>query len=633
MSPAFNIQHVERHFQLLCEVSQLVVGASSPEELGAQLTEAVRLALHADVCIVRELRGSGLELIGMSGAPSHLIKQTIPSNVGLGHRMVEERIPLAIVNTDVDPTTARLQGEAKRTPRHFVFKSFAGAPMIVRGEVVGVIGVFMVNEVREFDDEELDHLQMIASQVGVSFLNHRLYEELRVKNCQLLEEAVARERAAAYAQDSLLYDGLTGLPRRKLFLEHLQRAMQRSSGERAVHVLYLDCDRFNAINQKYGHNAADSLLTEIAIRLQAFLDENSMVSRIDSDEFVIMLEGDRECDIMRNWLSALVRELDRVYHVEENEVLVSFSIGVCEHAESAIDAEEALRHSHSAMIRAKEMGRNQVVHFTQELLRDTTVSLNLEMDIRRAHERGEIKVVYQPIWNADTGRVHGLEALARWTHPLRGNIPPSVFIPIAEQSGVIRALGWKVFYDAFGDMARWRNEGNTDINLYINVSAWQIAEDGFTKRLAAHLADYGVPGHHVRLEITESSLLHPGSLSHSVIREITELGVHLVVDDFGVGYSSLSYLHRLPVSVLKIDKSFTSRIEEVEGERLIRTIVQMAETLGLEVVMEGIETTEQFVACRELGIPWVQGFLFGRPVDAKRALESFQRQISLPDQP
>jgi diguanylate cyclase (GGDEF)-like protein len=430
---------------------------------------------------------------------------------------------------------------------------------------------------------------------------------------------VASERADAddAARRLALTDPLTGLPNRVLFADRLDHALTRARRDGTqVAVLLLDVDQFKLVNDSLGHDAGDELLTAIAPRLLAAVRESDTVARLAADEFAVLCEGiqeDTDAIALGERIGASLRE---PVPVQGRQLFVTASTGVVVSNDGAETTPELLSHADAAMYRAKEAGRGRVVLY-DELTRGGWVDrLRMETDLRLALERGELSLVYQPIVDLRDGRTRCVEALLRWNHPERGPIGPDVFIPVAEETGLIVEIGRWVLETAVAQVAEWQRTqpGARGLGVTVNVSGRQLFHESLVGDVERVAAESGIAPGTLGLEITESVLMDEGDAA-TVLEALRARGARLSLDDFGTGYSSLSYLKRFPLDTLKIDRSFVSGLGTGQDDTaLVATIVSMAGSLGLEVVAEGVETEEQLRRLRELGCDRAQGFLLARPL-------------------
>ncbi|MGE5491464.1 MAG: EAL domain-containing protein [Actinomycetota bacterium] len=415
------------------------------------------------------------------------------------------------------------------------------------------------------------------------------------------------------------YDTLTGLPNRVLAHDRLLHTMghSRRNGTRAA-AMYIDLDNFKQVNDTLGHNAGDALLQQAAARLQAAMRDEDTVARLGGDEFLIVLNGLAHGDDTSNIAEKIVSAFAAPFQVEDRELVTSPSIGIAIYPDDGTDATELLRNADLAMYEAKEAGRNTYRFFDRKMNADAVERMNLLGKLRGAAERGELVLHYQPQVDLHTGAVVGAEALLRWYHPELGLVPPGRFIPIAEDSGLIVPIGTWVLQEACRQAVAWQRAGLPPVVVAVNLSAVQFRTPEIYDTVVSALEESGLDARWLELEITESILIRD---TESVLEKATrlkELGLKLSIDDFGTGYSSLSYLKRFPVDKLKVDRSFVRDMAtDPEDAALVQAIVQMAKTLGLKTIAEGVETQAVLDHLRLSHCDEVQGFFFGRPMPAE----------------
>jgi len=413
------------------------------------------------------------------------------------------------------------------------------------------------------------------------------------------------------------HDPLTDLPNRALCLDHLNKAMQQAerSGKH-VGVLFIDLDRFKNINDSLGHHIGDGLLRSVAQRLLDSVRAGDTVSRIGGDEFVIIFHAIAGRDEIEHIVNKrMIPAVRRPHDVDGAELVVSCSVGVAVYPEDGSDVETLMRNADAAMYQAKFVGRNNAQFFTAEMNRHARERGELEQDLRDVIDRGELQLVYQPRIDARTSRMVGVEALLRWNHPVHGRISPSRFIPIAEESGHIIAIGYWVFAEACRQQVRWREQGFGDIFISVNLSACQFRDQQLIESLRSSLDEHGADPSFIELELTETLLMEDMENTIRILHGIKALGVSLAVDDFGTGYSSLNYLYRFPIDKLKIDRSFVGdMLDDPKDLAITQAIIGLGHTLGLRVVAEGVEEVEQGVALAASGCDELQGYYFSVPV-------------------
>jgi len=420
-----------------------------------------------------------------------------------------------------------------------------------------------------------------------------------------------------------LHDPLTGLPNRVLLNDRIEQALARSSRMRGmVVVMFLDLDLFKVVNDSLGHHAGDELLIDVAQRLKSAVRSGDTLARFGGDEFVVMCEDVTE-DEVNAIADRITSSLRQSFTSDDRNVTVTASIGVAV-ATANSTPQTLLRDADVAMYRAKEHGRNQVVMFDEAMHEQANERLLDAVGLRRALEHDEFRVVYQPILDIATGRTIGMEALIRWEDPERGLVPPGMFIPAAEETGLIAPIGEWVLDVALSDVKDWHDEfGLNDIWVAVNISSRQLLSPTLVDEVQRSLYEAGVPASCLQLEITESAVMTDLAPVLDVLAQLRRLGVSLAVDDFGTGYSSLAYLKRLPVTTLKIDRAFVSGlggIEDAFDRPIVDAIIKMAQSLGLDVIAEGVETPGQLDALSDLGGQFAQGFLWARPMTADDAV-------------
>ncbi|MFL6197404.1 MAG: EAL domain-containing protein [Thermoanaerobaculia bacterium] len=433
-----------------------------------------------------------------------------------------------------------------------------------------------------------------------------------------------RKRAEEKLLHDALHDELTGLPNRALFMDRLRQAMDRSrrEPERLAAVLFLDLDRFKIVNDSLGHLVGDDLLVQISAMLASALRPSDTIARVGGDEFAVLLEGGRDVGDAVRVAERIHERLAAPINLGGHEVVVTASLGIAVHTSEYERPEDLLRDADTAMYRAKSSGRACHVVFNRVMHRFVMARLQLETDLRRALERGQLRVHYQPFVDLATDEVIGFEALLRWLHPRRGLLPPEEFLSVAEETGLIVPIGRYVLVEGCRQIREIQRKHPElpKLKLSVNLSNKQFFQADLFDQIEEALATSGLDPGCLGLEITEGVIIRHAESAASRFSRLKSLGVQLYLDDFGKGYSSLNYLHRFPMDILKIDRSFVSRIEEAEGNlAIVRAIVTLAHQLGMEVVAEGIQNEGQQTRLRALGCEYGQGFYLSEPVPADRA--------------
>jgi diguanylate cyclase (GGDEF)-like protein len=439
-----------------------------------------------------------------------------------------------------------------------------------------------------------------------------------------VEERTAElEEAKARAQHLADHDALTGLPNRRLLEDRLTQALALSYRNRKnTAVMFVDLDRFKNINDSLGHSVGDALLKDVAGRLVKQLRVGDTICRIGGDEFVVVLpEVKRSADVA-HVAQKVIEQLSQPVIVEERELVVTCSIGIAIYPDDGRDAESLIRNADAAMYHAKELGRANYQFFTEQMNQAASRRLHLENDLRRAVAKDELRVHYQPIVDAASGRIAAHEALVRWQHPERGLVLPAEFIQLAEETGIILKIGEWVLAEA----CRWSTfiGAERGLQIAVNLSARQFNDPNLPKVVARALKETGLPPRLLELEITESTAMQQTDVTLRTLKKLKQLGVSIAIDDFGTGYSSLSYLRRFPVDKVKIDRSF---VAEVPGDRdqgaIVSAIIALAHALQIRVVAEGVETDAQRDFLKSCGCDFIQGYLVGRPADADSAAKEY----------
>jgi len=450
------------------------------------------------------------------------------------------------------------------------------------------------------------------------------------------EERAARERALrteeARVYQLAFFDALTGLPNRALFEDRLAVSLsQARRAGRGVALLFLDLDKFKIINDTLGHPAGDRVLKGVADRLLACLRESDTAAHWSGDEFTILLTdlGAEQAEVAQGALMVAEKirhALAEPLALDPHAVRVTGSLGIALCPWDAATGTDLIRHADTAMYHVKGQGRDACKFFTAEMTLAMRQRLSLETGLRYAIERGELALDYQPQADAATGRWVGVEALLRWEHPDQGWLLPSTFISLAEENRQILTIGDWVLREVVRQVGAWRAEGLSVPRLAVNVSPVEIRQPDFVERIQAALKEIGPPGLCLEIEITESVLMEDSETMHAQLGAIRDLGVKLCIDDFGTGYSSLRYLKHWPIDIVKLDQSFIRDLSENAVDRaIVRAILTLAEALGMDVIAEGVETSEQLAVLRESGCEVCQGYYFGHPMPAARIAETLRR--------
>jgi diguanylate cyclase (GGDEF)-like protein/PAS domain S-box-containing protein len=431
------------------------------------------------------------------------------------------------------------------------------------------------------------------------------------------------------------HDSLTGLANRLRFMDRLEHALERAkrNGGKQVTVLYMDLDYFKNVNDDMGHSAGDALLRLVAERVQLCIRSTDTAARLGGDEFAILLEDHHDPEQALITAERILQQMKLSFHIGDREVYISASIGVVVADPHKMTSEEIIRDADVAMYDAKENGRGRIQLFEPNMQLSLVERLALSQDLNGSVDRDELEVYYQPTLHLDTKRIAGFEALIRWNHPERGQLQPTTFISLAEESGFIHDLGSFVLTEACRQGKEWqaRYPEPGGFTMSVNVSARQVQKPGFVRLVRETLDRTGFDPRSLILEITETVLIrHPLDVI-GTLEQLKALGLHLALDDFGTGYSSLSYLKRFPIDILKIDRTFIEGMDESDRDRmLVQTVIDLGHTLKLDIVAEGIERNEQLKSLQQLHCALGQGYLFARPLDAHSAEAMLRDQSARP---
>ncbi len=411
------------------------------------------------------------------------------------------------------------------------------------------------------------------------------------------------------------HDVLTGLPNRALLLDRLESAINRAHrNDSLVALMMVDIDNLKLINETLGHHNGDKLIQSVANRLNKSIRETDTLSRSGGDEFNLVIENLHNLEDIGLLAAKYSSTIEHELTIQDQQIHIKASIGISVYPQDGTDIGSLLSHADAALYRAKEMGGNVYEFYLPELSKKAKRRLTLENNLRRAIEERQLLVYYQPKIDLNNNVASGMEALVRWNHPEHGIIPPDEFIPIAEETGLIIQLGQIVIEDACQQFKQWQDANYPVTNISINVSARQFKEQDLVGLLSDMLSRYQLNPQHIELELTESTLLKHENHAESKLNQLSKMGVIISIDDFGTGYASLSYLKRLPIDVLKIDRSFTDGIlKDADDIAIVNAIEGLARGLGLKLVAEGIETEEQLKKIKSMGIDFGQGYLWSPP--------------------
>ncbi|MDQ1372923.1 MAG: hypothetical protein QOJ09_261, partial [Actinomycetota bacterium] len=453
---------------------------------------------------------------------------------------------------------------------------------------------------------QVECLELLAGQAGVALRNGTLLGQL--------QDAHQRLEHQAY------HDALSGLPNREYFSQRLAATLRDAEAGQRAAVMFLDLDRFKAVNDTLGHEVGDDLLVAVAGRLQRAVRAGTLVARIGGDEFTVLMPNVDKDARAERLAERICQSLSAPFKLGRNEVVISTSVGIALSQGSSVGAGELMRRADVAMYKAKSRGPANWQHWSPELDGATAERMQMETELRRAVERDQLTLVFQPIGSVRHRRITGVEALVRWRHPQRGLVGPDDFIPLAEDSGLINEVGHWVLEQACAQAQKWVTKfPGRRLSIAVNVSPRQLARPGFVAELQGVLAATGLDPRRLVLEMTERVLA--GEESREQLKAVRALGVRIALDDFGQGQASMSYLKRFKVDILKIDKSFLHGASDNRNLAILKSMITLARDLGIAVVAEGVETADQFEQLRALECDSMQGYWFHMPMPESEVTE------------
>jgi diguanylate cyclase len=463
---------------------------------------------------------------------------------------------------------------------------------------------------------ELEGLRKDGSEFPIELSLASWTEDGNVFFSSIIRDITVRKRNEAKINQMIYRDPLTGLPNRLLLNDRLAQALdQANNNKQTLGIMFIDLDRFKYINDTLGHAVGDELLIEVAKRVEACVGNVDTVSRQGGDEFIVLMPNTTSDEVTKK-AQKIIEAFSHSVMVNEQELFVTPSIGISMYPGDGRDIETLIKNADTAMYRVKEQGKNNFQFYTPEMNEDVTKKMQLEVGLRKALERNEFHIVYQPQIDVMTGQMIGAEALLRWEHPEWGSISPAEFIPIAEETGLILQIGEWVLRGACLQNKKWQDDGFPQVRVAVNISSRQFQQSDLVERVREILKETGLAPEYLELELTES-IIQDSKYAVAKMQQLKEMGIHLSIDDFGTGYSSLSYLKTFPIHTLKIDRSFTRNIyADPKDASLVETIISMAHNLNLKVIAEGVETEEQLQFLQQKQCNEAQGYFFSRPITA-----------------
>ena len=466
------------------------------------------------------------------------------------------------------------------------------------------------------NDDQTVALSAVKTGAQDYLVKGKLDRELLLRSMQY---SIERKRYQEQLEYQANYDALTGLPNRNLLHDRLRQSVYAQRFVRSIGVVFLDIDHFKFVNDSLGHNTGDKLLQQVAERLLESVRDGDTVARLGGDEFILILNDQTGQEVIYRAMQRIISRITEPVEIDGQELLVTASAGISLYPQDGPDVETLLKNADAAMYRAKEKGRNNFQFYTAEMNRQVNERLKMESSLRRALERNELELYYQPRIRVADGALVGCEALLRWQHPELGLTLPERFIGLAEETGLIIPIGEWVIRTACARARTWQKSGAAPLSVSVNLSMRQFRQEALSSAVDDALRVSGLDARLLEMELTESLVMQDTEAAIRVLERLREIGVKLSVDDFGTGHSSLSYLTRLPISALKIDQSFVQAIKGTgeSGEGIVaQAIISLGHNLNLKVVGEGVETPVQFDFLKRHSCDEVQGYHFGRPMPA-----------------
>jgi diguanylate cyclase (GGDEF)-like protein len=536
--------------------------------------------------------------------------------------------------------------------------SWLGVPLELQGKICGVLAIQSYIDSISYNDSDLNLLSFVANHICDAINRRKLSDDMLTMNKKLqqshlkLEEKVQQrtnelvksnfelhnllrkqEKIQTKLSHDALHDNLTGLPNRTLFIDRLLQAMHRHSSRDKLKfaVLFIDLDRFKVVNDSLGHLTGDLLLKEVALRLEKTMRLCDSIARFGGDEFCILLEGDINHALTIKIAERIIREISEPYTLQGYEIFTSPSVGITLCQPYYHDPEEILRDADAAMYQAKSLGKACYAIFDVSMHKNALMRLRLEADLRVAVKEDELEAYFQPIVDLNTRQTVGFEALSRWNHHELGFVNPEEFITISEETGLIQQLGIQILTKALNELSKWRqlDKSYEKLTVSVNLSPVQLEDENLLSDIIQLLSDFNLPTNSLKLEITEGVLIDRFEIAREILNQFNESGIKIMLDDFGTGFSSLSYLHHFPIKIVKIDRSFINNMfNEDTDMAIIKSVEKLSSGLNMKVVAEGIENEQQYEKLRELNIAYGQGYLLSKPMPPEQVIEYLSQSFN-----
>lgn len=592
-------------FTILSNIDKLILSDTQSEDIYSTVLKNIHDVAPCDIASI-----TVLEHDAATKGKTYLSDKTHFSNSNLRISLSDEDIETLKSPTSYNDMLQQAKGQHFLAPiKDFGAEHVCVFPVTVHEKISAIISLGFTSEVT-LNEEDIQQVRNIADRIAVAL------------------SAVAREKKL-YHQSH--YDKLTSLPNRQLIGIRLEQEIKHCFREdSSMAILFLDLDHFKRVNDTLGHAIGDTLLQEVAKRLLNCVRDADTVARLGGDEFTIMLTGSLDSRDISEIADNIIIELEKPFIINRHEIFIGTSIGISVFPTDGITETELFKNADTAMYRVKEQGRGTHLFFEEKMNIEEVERANLERDMRHALERNEFSLYYQPIINIKTSNIVGVEALIRWHHPSKGMIPSSKFIAIAEETGIIEKIGDWVLRTACNQLSDWEENNVILERIAVNISSRQFIQKDFEEKVSNILKETNIAADKLELEITETLLMDERVDSIKILDKLNNKNIHLSIDDFGTGFSSLSYLKRFPVNTLKIDRSFMHDVpNDDDAKSIVKSIITLAHTLNLSVIAEGIESGEQLAILYENNCDYAQGFFFSKPLSAANFEKFYLKQNNI----
>ena len=592
-------------FTILSDIDKSILSNTHGEEIHITVLQNLQDIAPCDIASI-----TVLEHDAPNRGKTYLSDKIISSENSSRILLSDEDIKTLHSPTNYNDMLQQAEGKHFLAPiKEFGAEHVCVFPVTVHEKISAIISLGFISKIT-LNEEDIQQVRNIADRIAVAF------------------SAVARDKKL-YHQSH--YDSLTNLPNRQLISIRLEQEIKHClRKDSSMAILFLDLDHFKKVNDTLGHSIGDILLQQVAMRLKKCVRDTDTVARLGGDEFTIMLTGSLDSRDISEIADNIIKTLEKPFTINTHEIFIGTSIGISVFPNDGITETELFKNADTAMYRVKEQGRGKHLFFEEKMNIEEVERANIERDMRHALERNEFTLHYQPIINLKSGHIIGAEALIRWHHPNQGIIPSSKFIAIAEETGIIEKIGDWVLRTACKQISIWESNNVTIDRMAVNVSSRQFLLNDFEERVSSILEETNVAASKLELEITETLLMDERVDSMKILENLSNKNIHLSIDDFGTGFSSLSYLKRFPVNTLKIDRSFMQDVStDDDAKGIVKSIITLAHTLSLNIIAEGIESKEQLAILYENNCNFAQGFYFSKPLSAEEFEDFYLKQNNI----